>query len=163
SCWLPRSCCSSPSMASSGGAAGIRRPDAVMRPSHSRVATSPAGGPAGSPAIRLALITGALVFLVLFLVLPLVAIFAHALVKGVGVYLAAFTEPDAWAAIRLTLLTAAIAVPVNLVFGVAAAWAIAKFEFRGKSALITLIDLPFSVSPVVSGLIYVLVFGAQGW
>ena len=83
--------------------------------------------------------------------------------KGIGAYLAALAEPDALAAIRLTLLVAAIAVPLNLVFGLAAAWAIAKFEFRGKSLLITLIDLPFSVSPVVSGLIYVLLFGAQGW
>ena len=99
----------------------------------------------------------------LFLVLPLVAVFVEALRKGVGAYLAALVEPDALAAIRLTLLVAAIAVPLNLVFGVAAAWAIAKFEFRGKSLLITLIDLPFSVSPVISGLIYVLLFGAQGW
>jgi sulfate/thiosulfate transport system permease protein len=99
----------------------------------------------------------------LFLLLPLVAVFAHALQKGMGVYLASLSEPDARAAIRLTLLTAACAVPANLVFGVAAAWAIAKFQFPGKSALITLIDLPFSVSPVVSGLIYVLLFGAQGW
>ena len=116
-----------------------------------------------SPWTRRLLIGVALAFLAVFLLLPLVAVFAHALAKGVGVYLAALTEPDAWAAIRLTLLTAACAVPANLVFGVAAAWAIAKFHFPGKSALITLIDLPFSVSPVVSGLIYVLLFGAQGW
>jgi sulfate transport system permease protein len=101
--------------------------------------------------------------MVLFLVLPLAAVFAEALRKGWGAYWEALQEPDAWAAIRLTLLTAALAVPLNLVFGVAAAWAIAKFEFRGKSFLTTLIDLPFSVSPVVAGLIYVLVFGAQGW
>jgi sulfate/thiosulfate transport system permease protein len=112
---------------------------------------------------RRLLIAVALAFLGLFLALPLVAVFAHALEKGVGGYLAALVEPDARAAIHLTLLTAAIAVPLNLVFGVAAAWAIAKFDFRGKSLLITLIDLPFSVSPVVSGLIYVLLFGAQGW
>ena len=99
----------------------------------------------------------------LFLLLPLVAVFAEALRKGWSVYLAALVEPDALSAIRLTLLTAAIAVPLNLVFGVAAAWAIAKFDFRGKQLLITLIDLPFSVSPVISGLIYVLLFGAQGW
>jgi sulfate transport system permease protein len=99
----------------------------------------------------------------LFLVLPLAAVFTEALRKGLGAYLEALKEPDAWAAIRLTLITAAIAVPLNLVFGVAAAWAIAKFEFRGKAFLTTLVDLPFSVSPVVAGLIYVLVFGAQGW
>jgi len=104
-----------------------------------------------------------LAFLALFLVLPLVAVFAEALRKGWETYLAALVEPDAWAAIKLTLLIAAIAVPLNLVFGVAAAWAITKFEFRGKQLLITLIDLPFSVSPVVAGLIYVLIFGAQGW
>jgi sulfate transport system permease protein len=104
-----------------------------------------------------------LVFLGLFLVVPLAAVFSEALGKGAAAYVAAFREPDALAAIRLTLLTAAIAVPLNLMFGVAAAWAIAKFEFVGKNLLITLIDLPFSVSPVVSGLIYVLLFGLQGW
>ncbi|MDP3670934.1 MAG: sulfate ABC transporter permease subunit CysW [Telluria sp.] len=113
--------------------------------------------------VRALLIGGALAFLTLFLFVPLVAVFAEALKKGWSVYLDAVTEPDAWSAIRLTLLTAAIAVPLNLVFGVAAAWTIAKFEFRGKSLLLTLIDLPFSVSPVISGLIYVLLFGAQGW
>jgi sulfate transport system permease protein len=115
------------------------------------------------PWVRFVLIALALGFMVLFLVLPLAAVFAEALRKGWGAYWEALQEPDAWAAIRLTLLTAALAVPLNLVFGVAAAWAIAKFEFRGKSFLTTLIDLPFSVSPVVAGLIYVLVFGAQGW
>lgn len=115
------------------------------------------------PWVRVVLIVLALGFMVLFLVLPLAAVFAEALRKGWGAYWEALQEPDAWAAIRLTLLTAALAVPLNLVFGVAAAWAIAKFEFRGKSFLTTLIDLPFSVSPVVAGLIYVLVFGAQGW
>ncbi|HXV20888.1 MAG TPA: sulfate ABC transporter permease subunit CysW [Desulfuromonadales bacterium] len=110
------------------------------------------------------LLTGAaLAFLALFLVVPLAAVFVQALDKGLETYWAAITEPDALAAIRLTLLTAAISVPLNLVFGVAAAWAIAKFKFRGKSLLITLIDLPFSVSPVISGLIYVLLFGLQGW
>lgn len=110
------------------------------------------------------MLTGlALVFLTLFLFLPLSAVFFEALKKGIDVYLAAITEPDAQAAIRLTLMAAAIAVPLNLLFGVAAAWAIAKFEFRGKNMLITLIDLPFSVSPVIAGLIYVLVFGLQGW
>jgi sulfate/thiosulfate transport system permease protein len=105
----------------------------------------------------------ALVFLGLFLVVPLGAVFYEALRKGMGAYLTALVEPDALSAIWLTLMVAAIAVPANLVFGVTAAWAIAKFEFRGKSFLLTLIDLPFSVSPVISGLIYVLVFGAQGW
>ena len=95
--------------------------------------------------------------------MPLAVVFIEALRKGWQVYLAAIVEPDALAAIKLTLLAAAIAVPLNTVFGVAAAWAIAKFEFRGKNVLITLIDLPFSVSPVISGLIYVLLFGAQGW
>jgi sulfate transport system permease protein len=97
------------------------------------------------------------------LLLPLLSVFAEALRQGVGAYFAALIDPDALAAVRLTLLVAAIAVPANLVFGLCAAWAIAKFEFRGKSFLITLIDLPFSVSPVISGLIYVLLFGAQGW
>jgi sulfate transport system permease protein len=113
--------------------------------------------------VRWTLIGVVLVFLGLFLAVPLAAVFSEALGKGVAAYFAAFREPDALAAIRLTLLTAAIAVPVNLMFGVAAAWAIAKFEFVGKNLLITLIDLPFSVSPVVSGLIYVLLFGLQGW
>jgi len=103
-----------------------------------------------------------LVFLGLFLVLPLVVVFAEALSNGIGAYLASFQDPDAVAAIKLTLTVAAIAVPLNLVFGIAASWAIAKFEFRGKSLLITLIDLPFSVSPVVAGLVFVLLFGAQG-
>ncbi|HEU4850825.1 MAG TPA: sulfate ABC transporter permease subunit CysW [Telluria sp.] len=113
--------------------------------------------------VRAALIAGALAFLTLFLFVPLVAVFTEAFRKGWDTYLSAIVEPDALSAIRLTLLTAAIAVPLNLVFGVAASWAIAKFEFRGKSLLLTLIDLPFSVSPVISGLIYVLLFGAQGW
>jgi sulfate/thiosulfate transport system permease protein len=116
-----------------------------------------------SPLVRRLLIGTALAFLGLFLALPLAAVFSYALAKGLGPYLASIVEPDAWAAVRLTVTVAAIAVPANLVFGVAAAWAIAKFEFLGKGLLITLIDLPFSVSPVVSGLIYVLLFGAQGW
>ncbi|MGB4466663.1 MAG: sulfate ABC transporter permease subunit CysW [Azovibrio sp.] len=102
-------------------------------------------------------------FFAVFLLLPLFAVFVEALRKGLETYWAALVEPDALAAIRLTLITAAIALPLNLVFGVAAAWAIAKFEFRGKELLTTLIDLPFSVSPVIAGLIYVLIFGAQGW
>ena len=118
---------------------------------------------ADRPAVRAVLIATALAFLGLFLLLPLVAVFVEALRQGIGAYFAGITEPDALAAIRLTLLVAAIAVPLNVVFGIAAAWAIAKFEFKGKSLLITLIDLPFSVSPVIAGLIYVLLFGAQGW
>jgi sulfate transport system permease protein len=116
-----------------------------------------------SPRIRRALIAVALAFLGFFLVLPLAAVFTEALRRGWGAYFAAFRDSDALAAIKLTLLTAALAVPANVVFGVAAAWAIAKFPFRGKSLLTTLIDLPFAVSPVISGLIYVLVFGLQGW
>lgn len=115
-----------------------------------------------APAARVLLTLTALLFLALFLVLPLVVVFAEAFKGGVGTYLAAFRDPDAQAAIRLTLVVAAIAVPLNLVFGVAAAWAVAKFEFPGKSLLVTLIDLPFSVSPVVAGLVYVLLFGAHG-
>lgn len=116
-----------------------------------------------APWVRRTLIGIALLFLFLFLVLPLAAVFTEALRKGLGAYIEGLKEPDAWSAIKLTLITAAIAVPLNLVFGVAAAWAIAKYEFRGKAFLTTLVDLPFSVSPVVAGLIYVLVFGAQGW
>jgi sulfate transport system permease protein len=116
-----------------------------------------------APWVRWTLTTIALLFLGFFLVLPLVAVFAEALRHGLRAYLASFTDPDALAAIKLTLLTAAIAVPANLVFGISAAWLIAKFNFRGKSVLTTLIDLPFAVSPVISGLIYVLVFGLQGW
>lgn len=120
-------------------------------------------GTTEAPWVRRVLIGVALVFLLLFLVLPLAAVFTEALRKGLDAYLAGLREPDAWSAIRLTLITAAIAVPLNLVFGVAAAWCIAKFEFRGKAFLTTLIDLPFSISPVVAGLMYVLVFGANGW
>ncbi|HEY4542913.1 MAG TPA: sulfate ABC transporter permease subunit CysW, partial [Noviherbaspirillum sp.] len=133
------------------------------------VAAAPASAPYAPaatvepPWVRALLIAVALIFLTLFLFVPLAAVFAEALRKGWDAYLAAIVEPDALSAIRLTLLTAAIAVPLNLVFGVAAAWAIAKFQFRGKNLLLTLIDLPFSVSPVISGLIYVLLFGAQGW
>jgi sulfate transport system permease protein len=110
------------------------------------------------------LLTGiALGFLGFFLVLPLVAVFGEALRRGLGAYFAAVGDADALAAVKLTLIAALISVPANVVFGVAAAWCIAKYSFRGKSLLITLIDLPFAVSPVISGLIYVLVFGAQGW
>ena len=113
--------------------------------------------------IKVTLITVALTFFVVFLLFPLGTVFVQALRKGWGAYLSALTNHDALQAIKLTLITAAIAVPLNVVFGVSAAWAIAKFEFPGKRFLITLIDLPFSISPVVSGLIYVLIFGAQGW
>ena len=113
--------------------------------------------------VRRLLITLALLFLSLFLFVPLVSVFFEAFKKGWEVYVAAITEADAVSAIWLTLTAAVIAVPLNLVFGVSAAWAIAKFDFRGKSVLLTLIDLPFSVSPVIAGLIYVLVFGLQGW
>ncbi|WP_293996941.1 sulfate ABC transporter permease subunit CysW [Sphaerotilus sp.] len=113
--------------------------------------------------VRYTLIGVALAFLTLFLFIPLATVFIEALKKGWGVYAAAITDDDALSAIQLTLIAAAISVPLNVVFGVAAAWCIAKFEFHGKSVLLTLIDLPFSVSPVVSGLIYVLVFGLQGW
>ena len=130
-------------------------PDSALRAGAQRVTTEKA-------ATRRLLIAVAVGFLLLFLALPLAAVFAEALRKGIGAYLASFEDPDALAAIRLTLTVAAIAVPLNVVFGIAAAWAIAKFEFRGKSLLISLIDLPFSVSPVVSGLVYVLLFGAQG-
>ena len=116
-----------------------------------------------APWVRYMLTGVALAFIALFLVLPLAAVFAEALRKGLDAFVQALREPDAWSAIRLTLVTAAITVPLNLLFGVAAAWCIAKYEFRGKAFLTTLVDLPFSVSPVVAGLIYVLMFGAQGW
>jgi sulfate transport system permease protein len=115
------------------------------------------------PLTRVVLSFVAIGFIGLFLVLPLVSVFSQALSLGVGAALAAISEPDALSAIRLTLLVALIAVPLNAVFGIAASWAIAKFDFRGKGFLTTLIDLPFSISPVVSGLIYVLIFGLQGW
>ncbi len=120
-------------------------------------------GTTEAPWVRWLLTTLALAFLLLFLVLPLAAVFTEALRQGLDAYLAGLKDPDAWSAIRLTLVTALISVPLNLVFGVAAAWCIAKFEFRGKAFLTTLIDLPFSISPVVAGLMYVLVFGANGW
>ena len=112
--------------------------------------------------VRFIIIALAVTFLTVFVVLPLVVVFAQAFSKGIGAYFAALAEPEALSAIRLTLLVAAISVSLNLVFGVIAAWAIAKFDFRGKTFLITLIDLPFSVSPVISGLVFVLLFGAQG-
>ncbi|BCZ78049.1 sulfate ABC transporter permease subunit CysW [Paraburkholderia terrae] len=135
------------SSSGAGNVNTVRRPDPVTEP---RV-------------VRWILTGIALLFLALFLALPLVAVFYQAFSKGVAYYFESLADPDAVSAIKLTLLTAAIAVPLNLVFGLAASWCIAKFEFRGKALLTTLIDLPFSVSPVISGLIYVLMFGAQGW
>jgi sulfate/thiosulfate transport system permease protein len=115
-----------------------------------------------SAGARAALIAISLAFMMLVLIVPVIAVFSEALRKGVGSYVATFWDPDAQSAVALTLTVAAIAVPLNVLFGIAASWAIAKFEFAGKSLLITLIDLPFSISPVVSGLIYVLLFGTQG-
>jgi sulfate transport system permease protein len=120
-------------------------------------------GPDEPAFVRWLLIGGALLFLLLFLFVPLAAVFTEALRHGVAAYFAALSDPDALAAIRLTLLAAGVAVPLNVLFGLAAAWAIAKFEFFGKSVLTTLIDLPFAVSPVIAGLIFVLLFGRQGW
>ncbi|WP_306602461.1 sulfate ABC transporter permease subunit CysW [Azonexus sp.] len=116
-----------------------------------------------TPLVKWTILVLALGFFAIFLLLPLVAVFVEAFRKGWETYVTALIDPDAWSAIKLTLLAAVISVPLNLVFGVAAAWCIAKFEFRGKQLLITLIDLPFSVSPVIAGLVFVLVFGAQGW
>jgi sulfate transport system permease protein len=138
-------------------AASITLPSQV--PASRRVAKAATGE---SPVVRRILIGIALVFLGVFIFLPLGIVFSQAFAKGVGTYWDSLRQPDALAAIRLTLLAAGIAVPLNLVFGVAAAWAIGKFRFKGRSLLITLIDLPLSVSPVVSGLIYVLLFGLQG-
>jgi sulfate transport system permease protein len=128
----------------------------AARPRPARRATSE------PPWVRRLLIGTALAFLALFLVVPLASVFAQALAKGFGPYFATFKDPVTLSAIKLTLLAAGIAVPLNTVFGIAAAWAIAKFQFPGRNLLITLIDLPFSVSPVISGLIFVLLFGAQG-
>ncbi|MGH7992413.1 MAG: sulfate ABC transporter permease subunit CysW [Limisphaerales bacterium] len=115
------------------------------------------------PFVRRLLIAIALAFIALFLAVPLVSVFAEALRQGLGLYFQTLRDPMTWSAIQLTLIAAGISVPLNCIFGVAAAWTIAKFDFPGKNILLTLIDLPFSVSPVISGLIYVLVFGAQGW
>lgn len=116
-----------------------------------------------APPLRLALIAVAVALLLLLLVVPLVLVFVEAFAKGARAYLAALEAPETWAAIRLTLFVAAVAVPLNTAFGIAAAWCVAKFEFRGKEILTTLIDLPFSVSPVTAGMVFVLLFGAQGW
>ncbi|KWA20807.1 sulfate ABC transporter permease subunit CysW [Burkholderia territorii] len=142
-----------------------RKSSAVLNdPSVARVRAAKRLDPVGEPrAVRWLLIGVALAFLAFFLVVPLAAVFFEALRKGVGFYVESLADPDAWSAIKLTLTVAVIAVPLNLVFGVCASWAIAKFKFRGKALLTTLIDLPFSVSPVISGLVYVLLFGAQGW
>jgi len=136
----------------------------VMHTSAGRAARFESRAATREPAwVKWTLIGVSLTFFGLFLLLPLVAVFHEALKKGWETYLAALSNPDALSAIKLTLITAAISVPLNLVFGVSAAWAIAKFDFPGKHLLITLIDLPFSVSPVVAGLVWVLIFGAQGW
>lgn len=126
-------------------------------------ASRPGRGTLSALLIRWTFISLSLGFLVAVLLAPLAAVLATALGKGMAAYLESFSDPDTGAAIRLTLLTAAIVVPVNTIFGICAAWSIAKFEFRGKAVLITLIDLPFAVSPIISGLVYVLLFGAQGW
>ncbi|HEY5236818.1 MAG TPA: sulfate ABC transporter permease subunit CysW [Rhizomicrobium sp.] len=115
------------------------------------------------PLMKLGLIGLTIAFVALFLFLPLIVVFSAALDKGIGIALHALTDPDALSSIKLTLIVAAIAVPANVIFGVAAAWAVAKYDFVGKSFLVSLIDLPFSVSPVVAGLSYVLIFGMQGW
>jgi sulfate transport system permease protein len=137
--------------------------DSASAPALAAAPILPADARTESPWVRVALIAVALAFLGLFVALPLIGVAFEALRRGVEAYFEAIAEPVAVSAITLTLIVAAIAVPVNLVFGVVAAWAIAKFEFRGKSLLITLIDLPFSVSPVISGLVFVLLFGMQGW
>jgi sulfate transport system permease protein len=137
---------------------------AVANTLSAQAAHAPTPRLARDPAwVRWTLTTVALVFLAFFLLLPLAVVFTEAFRKGFGAYFAAFRDPDALAAIRLTLLTAAVSVPLNVAFGISAAWAIAKFKFWGKSILTTLIDLPFAVSPVIAGLIYVLIFGGQGW
>jgi sulfate/thiosulfate transport system permease protein len=134
----------------------VSEADKGVRVRYAPLATTESAG------ARTALMAIALGFMTLVLILPVIAVFSEALRKGIGPYLATFQDPDAQSAIALTLMVAAIAVPLNMLFGVAASWAIAKFEFVGKSLLITLIDLPFSISPVVSGLIYILLFGTQG-
>ena len=131
--------------------------DVAIRNSHHASPTTE------SSSVKLLLIGLTFLFIAVFLVFPVVVVFAEAFAKGVSGYVAGLADPDSLAAIRLTLLIAALAVPANLVFGVAAAWAIAKYQFRGKTVLVTLIDLPFSISPVIAGLIYVILFGSQGY
>jgi sulfate transport system permease protein len=142
-------------------AAAAIRPLGVARVHSERFESNPATRE--SPWVRATVLTVSLAFFIIFLLLPLLVVFAEAFRKGWHTYIGALVEPDAVSAMLLTLTAAAISVPLNLVFGVAAAWAVTKFDFRGKQVLVTLIDLPFSVSPVVAGLIYVLMFGAQGW
>jgi sulfate/thiosulfate transport system permease protein len=144
----------------------VRRPDVTTTAVFRSATTAPRAvtrATGESRAVRWALTAIALIFLALVLVLPLVLVFVQAFSKGLPAYLEAIREPDALSAAKLTLLVASIAVPVNLIFGVAAAWCVAKFEFPGKHLLVTLIDLPFAVSPVISGMIFVLLFGAHGW
>ena len=136
-------------------------PEALIEPAQKSLVRH--GAREESALVRYLLISVALLFVGVMLIVPLSSVFYEALKKDIDAYIKAITDPDALSSIKLTLLVAAVAVPANLVFGVAAAWAITKFEFRGKNSLITLIDLPFAVSPVISGLIYVLVFGLQGW
>lgn len=136
--------------------AGVPKPNSVRRATSQRGSEDPFW-------LRCLLIAVSFLFLAVFVLLPLVNVFGQAFSKGVAYYLVTLRHPDTWSAIKLTILVAAISVPLNLVFGVVASWAIAKFEFRGKALLTTLIDLPFSVSPVVAGLMYVLLFGAQGY
>src|SRR5262245_10780911 len=168
SCSPSRSSCCSSSTCRSVGAAHGASDDAHAGGSLMAVTTFGAA-PSSRPAIRESalvrwlVVGGALTFILLFLVLPLLIVFTEALAQGLGPYFSAILEPDALAAMRLTLIVAGISVPLNLLFGLAASWAIAKFDFAGKSLLITFIDLPFSVSPVISGLVYVLLFGAHGW
>jgi sulfate transport system permease protein len=138
-------------------------PAVVVAPSPKAPPRRAIAATAEPPWVRRGLIAIALIFLSLFLFVPLIAVFFEAFKKGVDVYLKAIVEPDALSAVKLTLIAAGISVPLNLAFGLSAAWCIAKFDFRGKNFLLTLIDLPFSVSPVISGLIYVLIFGLQGW
>src|SRR5215203_2120167 len=135
----------------------------VLNHHHRESVTKSERGSDESPVVKWTLIVLALVFCFVFLLLPLINVFAQALAKGWAFYWHSLTHPDSQAAIRLTLLVAAISVPLNVIFGLAAAWAIAKFNFRGKSVLITLVDLPFSVSPVVAGLLFVVLFGLQGY
>ncbi|MDN5850714.1 MAG: sulfate ABC transporter permease subunit, partial [Nitrococcus sp.] len=135
----------------------------ALQSGETAAAATPRGATTETTWVKWLLIAISLGFLTLFLFAPLAAVFVEAFRNGVGAYLMSFTEPAALAAIKLTLLVAAIAVPLNLVFGLAASWAIAKFEFKGKHLLITLIDLPFAVSPVIAGLVYVMLYGAHGW